>query len=343
MWVRELFDSRIVLAAIEPNQAIGHPGVLGLWWPDGYGRLGEVEEVVGLHVTRSFQHLVGAPPPICSEGPLEDCPPVDIEAYAYPSDPGDAGLDFEETSYDSPLGPMGAWLVPGDGSRWAIHVHGWTAERREAIRVLPTFRGAGFTSLVIDYRNDPGEPQDPSGRYRFGLTEWEDVEGAVRYALSRDAEDVVLVGYSTGAAHIMSFLERSALASSVRGLVFDAPNVSLVEAVRFGSEGATFPGTPIRIGRLVREVGLWMADLRWSIDWETTNYVERAPSIIRVPALVFHGTADQRIPISVSRRLEALAPDMIQLVETPAAGHVMSWNADPERYEAYLGRFLDRI
>ena len=343
VWVRSLEGSKIVLEAAEPHQGIGHPGTLGLYWEGGYGRVGRVEEVVALRVTRSFELVAGDPPPICIEGSLEDCPPVDLEAYAFPSDPGDAGLDFEETTYISPLGPMGAWKVPGPEARLAVHVHGWTAERREAIRLLPTLHAAGITSLVIDYRNDPGAPRDPSGRYRFGQTEWEDVEAAAGMALGQGAEDLILVGYSTGAAHIMAFLERSELASKVKGVVFDSPNISLVEAIRYGSQGATYPATPFRIGHLTREVGLWIADVRWSVGWEATNYVERAEAILGVPTLVFHGTADRRIPISVSRRLEALAPDQVQLVETPAAGHVMSWNADPERYERYLRNFLDSL
>jgi pimeloyl-ACP methyl ester carboxylesterase len=64
---------------------------------------------------------------------------------------------------------------------------------------------------------------------------------------------------------------------------------------------------------------------------------------LTAPTLVFHGTADQTIPISVSRQLEAKVPDLVELVETPAAGHVMSWNADPERYERYLRSFLERL
>ena len=86
-----------------------------------------------------------------------------------------------------------------------------------------------------------------------------------------------------------------------------------------------------------------IADLRWKIDWEATNYVARAGETLRVPTLVFHGTSDQTIPISVSRQLEARAPAMVELVETPAAGHVMSWNADPARYERYLRNFLERV
>ena len=312
-----------------------------MYWPGGYGRIGEVLDVTGLEVTRSYRPFAGEPPPLCPQGPSSDCPPVDLEAYAYPSDPSDVALEFVETSYRSPLGSMGAWLVPSpESTRWAIHVHGWAAERREAVRLLPPFHRANITSMVIDYRNDPDTPADPSGHYRFGLTEWEDVAAAVQHALDGGARDVVLVGYSTGAAHVMSFLERSDLAEAIAGIVLDSPNIILAEAVRYGSRDLRFPGGPLKISRLMTEFGMWLADLRWKLDWETTNYVQRVDEILRVPALVFHGTSDHRVPISVSRQLQAQASDRVSLVETPAAGHVMSWNAEPDRYEGYLERFL---
>jgi pimeloyl-ACP methyl ester carboxylesterase len=91
------------------------------------------------------------------------------------------------------------------------------------------------------------------------------------------------------------------------------------------------------------EFGMWMTDLRWKIDWDKTNYVQRAESSLNVPTLVFHGTSDRRVPISESRQLEARASEVVTLIETPAAGHVMSWNADPKRYERYLEGFLDRL
>lgn len=344
VWVRSVDRHTITLTAREPRQDIGHPGTLGLHWEDGYGQVGDVRSVEGFAVTRGFTMFQGSSPPVCPEGPVDGCPQVDIDAYAYPTSPADLGLDFQEISYESGLGGTEAWLVPtNDATRWVIHVHGWTAERREALRLLPTFHTAGLTSMVIDYRNDPGAPVDPSGRYRFGLSEWEDVQGAVRYAIDAGAEDIVLAGYSTGGAHAMSFLERSELADRVVGVVLDSPNIILAEAVRYGSIDLRLEPTPIKMSRLMVEFGMWITDLRWSIDWDTTNYVQRAETILSVPTLVFHGTSDHRIPISVSRQLESRASDVVTLIETPAAGHVMSWNADPERYEAYLGRFLETI
>ncbi|MGD2060427.1 MAG: alpha/beta fold hydrolase [Acidimicrobiia bacterium] len=333
---RAVDNETIILESPTPRQDIGHPGHMGLRWPDGYGRVGEVVSVSDGQVTREYSHVEGQPPPVCV-GPIEDCPPLELDGFFYPRDPNDADLEYREVVYDSPLGPMGAWLVPADpGRRWAIHCHGWTVERRELVRMLPSFHSHDVTSLVIDYRNDPGQPLDPTGRYRFGLSEWEDLEAAVEHALGQGAEEVVLTGCSTGAALVMAFLERSRLADRVVALVFDSPNVSLIEAVRHATRDQ-------RATRLMVEFGLWMADLRWKIDWDATNYVQRAREIINVPTLVFHGTSDQRVPISVSRRLEVAVPGLIDLVETPAAGHVMSWNADPQRYQTYLERFLERI
>lgn len=332
--VREVSSDRIVLEAPGPRQDVGHPGTVGIAWPGGYGRAGDVLDVEGSRFVRSYEPVVGTPP-ICA-GEVEECPAVAIDSFAYPNGPADVGLDCQETTYASPLGPMGAWLVASDGRAWAIHCHGWTAERREHVRMLPAFHRAGITSLVIDYRNDPDAPRDPSGRYRFGLTEWEDLEAAVSKALGEGAEQVVLNGCSTGAALIMAFLERSPLAGSVSAVVMDAPNIILVDAFRRAIRES-------RATWLMREMGLWIADLRWKIDWETTNFVSRAPDIIQVPTLVFHGTSDHTIPISVSRQLQATVPHLVELVETPAAGHVMSWNADPARYERHLGNFLDRI
>jgi len=334
----------VTLEAAEPRQDIGHPGTLGMYWEGGYAHVGEVISVEALTVTRSFEVLNGSAPPTCQTPDLEDCPAVDLEGYAFPADPSDRGIEFQEVEFDSPLGSLGAWLAPsGDGKRWVVHVHGWTAERREAVRFLPVYADAGITSMVIDYRNDPGTVPDPSGHYRFGLTEWEDVEGAVRYAIDAGAGEVLLAGYSTGAAHIMSFLEQSDLSQHVVGVVFDSPNILLAEVVRANTLDARFPVVNVRTGQLMKEVGLWLADLRWKVEWDRTNYVQRADQILGVPTLVFHGTSDQRVPISVSRQLEARSPNTVTLVETQAAGHVMSWNANPERYEKRLARFLDLV
>lgn len=336
VYVRRIGRTTITLEAETPRQDIGHPGRLGIAWDGGRGEIGDVSEVTGTEFVREFRMLTGDPPDVCV-GPLAECRPVELDPWVFPGDPGDVGLGFDTVTYDSNLGPMRAWLVRGgSGSRWAIHVHGWTAEKRELIRLLPGFHRTGFTSMVVDYRNDPGAPRDPTGYHRFGLTEWEDVAAALTFALDHGATEIVLVGCSTGAAIVMTLLEHGRDTDAIRGLVFDSPNLALTEAVRNGTG-------ELRATRLMVEFGMWIADLRWKIDWEATNHVDQAALHVTVPTLVFHGTSDRTVPIAVSRQFAARVPDRVELIETPAAGHVMSWNANPARYERYLERFLEGL
>ena len=343
--VRELGTDTITLEAPEPRQDIGHPGTLGLYWDGGYSQVHDVVDVHDGRVTRRFAHLKGDNPPVCASGSITACEAVRLGAYAYPDDPNDVGLEFREVEFSSPLGPLGAWAVEsGSGSnRWVLHIHGWTADRREALRLLQPVHSAGWNSFVIDYRNDAGAPVDPSTHYRFGLSEWEDVEAAVVELSRRGATNIVLVGYSTGAAHAMSFLERSRLAGEVTGLVFDSPNIHLASTVRHGSMGSRLPYVGVRLSRLMIEFGMWISDLRWGVDWVGTNYLSRAHETLAVPTLVFHGTADKRVPVTVSRELARILGNLGTYVETPAAGHVMSWNADRDRYESALRSFLARL
>jgi hypothetical protein len=341
VYVRSVAQDSITLTSNESREDTTRPGLAGLVWEGGYGEIGEIVEIDGLDVTRRFRLITGPAPSPCV-GALADCIEVDIEGWTYQSDPSDVGLAFDEVSFGSPLGDLGAWRVDaGDGLVWAIHAHGWRASRREALRSLPTYHHEGFTSLVVDYRNDEEAPADPSGLYRFGRTEWEDVEAAVRYALDEGAESIVLVGYSTGAALHVAFLESSELAATVTAAVYDSPNIDMGATVKHEASKRTIPGTPVPVPGSLTAVAMLIADLRWDIDWRGIGYVERAGDIIEIPTLVFHGVDDDRVPIEVSRRLRDQAPDQIRLIEVEEAGHVTSWNVDSEAYERALAEFLD--
>ena len=342
--VVELDGSSIVLDGTD-RRAIEHAGVFGLWWDGGYGEVGAITSTEGELVTRGFSLVNGSPPPTCSSADLAQCPDVDLEGFVYPSDPSDVGLTFEEVAYESPLGEMGAWQVPPtseDTGVWAIQMHGWRTERREIVRMLPTYAEAGITSLVIDYRNDPGTPPDPSGLYRFGRTEWQDTEAAVEYALGQGARAIVLSGYSTGATAEMAFLESSSLADVVVGVVFDAPNLDFGRAISKEASKRTIPGTPIPLPPTLTAAAKWIADLRFDVDWKAIDYVDRADALA-VPTLIFHGARDERVPISVSEDIAEANPAFVTLVIVEEADHVLSWNVDPESYSNRLGAFLDAL
>ena len=349
VYVTAIGNDTITLTSADERDDTTRPGFAGLAWDGGYGQIAHITEVAGLHVTRLFARTDGDLPPVC-DGPLERCEQVDIDSWTYQGDPSDLALSsvgplpFEEITFPAPLGDLGAWMIDaGDGSTWAIHAHGWRASRREALRNLPVYHQAGITSLVIDYRNDVGAPVDPSGLYRFGATEWQDVEAAVQYSLDQGAEVIVLHGYSTGAALHLAFFEQSRLAPEVNAAVFDSPSADTGAALRLEASKRSIPGTSFPAPNSLTSVAMFIADLRWDVGWDEIDYITRAPEIVSTPTLVFHGTKDDRVPIEVARGLRDAAPDLVRLVEVEEAGHVTSWNVDPQAYETSLLAFLDEI
>ena len=191
----------------------------------------------------------------------------------------------------------------------------------------------------ITYRNDRGAPEDPSGLLRYGLTEWEDLDGAVRHALEEGADDVVLFGDSMGAGVISAFLQRSDLTPYVRAMVFDAPMVDLSRTVDDNAAREPLVG-PINVPPTLTWTAKWLTDLRFDVDWEALDYLGD-PSIYDVPTLVLHGTDDLTIPIATSEQLAADAPDTVTLIECPGADHIECWNLDPAGYEDRVIAFLE--
>jgi len=331
--VTEVGAGTIGLRAVEGEDSdLTAAGVLGIDWATGYGQLGEVlSEATDGGVVRSITRTDGEPP----EGGML----ADIEGAAFPGNPDRAfGLSYTEVQFDTPLGAMNAWEILAPSSLWVIHVHGLGAPRSEALRAVRTIADEGHPQLVINYRNDPGEPADPSGYYGYGQTEWEDVAGAVAYAVERGADGVALVGYSTGAAHIASYLYRSP-DSHVVAAVFDSPNLDFEETVNLGASQRRLPLIPLPLPGTLVWTAKRFSSIRFGINWAAIDYVSRA-ELLSVPVLVFHGTDDDTVPLSSSQEFFEARPDLVRLVIVPGAGHVRSWNISPEAYERRLGEFL---
>lgn len=317
-------DSSITLSGSETARA-GRTWFLE--WPGGSGVAGELITSDGANVTRRFRVL---------EGRLAPGDRVDLRPYLYSGDPRRAhGLPFEQAHVTTDLGSFPAWLVPGPRSTWVVFVHGMKAGRGEALRLLPAVHGLGLPSLTITYRNDPGAPRAPDGLFHLGATEWEDLEAGVRYALQRGARRVVLVGYSMGGAMVAEFMRRSALADSVAGVVLDSPVLDWSAVVALGArkEGSLAP----YLVPLAKRVVSLRTGFRWADSGE-----QAWPWQFRTkaPVLLFHGTADEKVPFAPSEAFARAAGERVTLVKTEGAGHVQSWNFGPDRYKTVLTRWL---
>ena len=311
----------------------------GLVWDGGHGEVyGPPTSMSGserTEVTRSFR-VTGGTAPTAGEtvGVDRDVyPPKDLAATL--------GTRVVEVEYTSPAGTFGAWFAPGRGRTWVILTHGGLgSDRSEALRAMLTTTDLHLPSLAIEYRNDVAVPQDPSGRYQYGRTEWRDLHGAVQYALDRGATRVTLVGYSMGAAITAAFLQQSSLASKVTRVVLDSPMLDLRGTIDYGAKQVPLPvfGSPPASLMWVAER---MAAARYDLDWDAVDYLEDT-SWLTVPALVFHGEDDLRVPVDTARQLRSDEPDLVTLVEVNGAGHVEAWNKDPQAYDRELAAFLTR-
>jgi pimeloyl-ACP methyl ester carboxylesterase len=323
-------DGEITLNTTPETDADGDwtkSGTFGLVWQGGYGQVGEILEIDERRVVREFTPLAGSP----RVGDL-----ARLDSFAFPSDPLQAyGVPFTDISVSSPAGDFPAWFIEGSGDAWAIFVHGKGADRKEALRILRVFNRLDIPSLVITYRNDAEAPAGSDGFYRYGKTEWQDLQAAADYALAHGAQSLVLIGYSMGGGIVASFLYQSPLADRVTGVILDAPMLDFEATVDWGARGRFAPWP-------VKDVGKQIAAWRFDIDWEALSYVESAPKL-SVPILLFHGDDDPKVPFSTSDELSEARPDLVTYYRTTGTGHVRSWNTDPATYEAAVREFLARL
>jgi hypothetical protein len=299
-------------------------GTWALEWEGGFGRVGPVLAFDDSSVVREFRRVVGEPPVggwASLRGVSRSADPLSL-----------LGLSYETVTFDGPLGRYPAWFVPGPDSTWVVYVHGRGANRAEGLRTLGVLAARGLPGLLVTYRNDPGTPPSPDGYYHLGLTEWEDLEAAVRYALDHGACDVVLSGYSFGGQIAMQFMSRSPLAAQVRAVMLESPVLDWNATLEHRALGLGVPAFGTWLGKRA-------ATARAGLDWDQLDRVAHTGRMT-APILIFHCLNDDRSPESVSEALARALPAQTTLIRVQGGNHVEAWNADPARYAATVNQWF---
>lgn len=152
----------------------------------------------------------------------------------YYATPDDASLDAYDITIDTLAGLAPAWRIDGDSatSTWAIHIHGLGSVRAGTLRGVLAATERGYTSLVISYRADGEGPGADNGRSTLGFTEAEDAAAAIEYAMLHGARQVVLFGWSMGAAIALQLAHHPSYRRSIAGLVLDSPVLDWTEVIK---------------------------------------------------------------------------------------------------------------
>ncbi|MCH8561304.1 MULTISPECIES: alpha/beta hydrolase family protein [unclassified Nesterenkonia] len=264
--------------------------------------------------------------------------------------PADAGFDSDEVVITLPGGPSPAWYVapqplaaglsadhqgPLSGRNvWAIGVHGRGSNRTEGIRALAATSALGAETLLISYRNDGEAPAAEDGRYGLGVTEWEDVEAAIEFALARGAQDIILFGWSMGGAICLQTADRSRYAEYIRGLVLTGPVIDWMDVLAHQAKANRIPDVVGRLGQwfISNPGGRRVTGLAAPVDLQAMNWIDRADQL-RAHALIMHSVDDNIVPYGPSRDLARKNPK-VTYVSFAQARHVKEWNHDPKRWDA---------
>lgn len=323
-------EPRVTVQAVDAGQSIAlppgdptPPGRHSVRHPDGWGVMTDRVRGGGDDpVVREWDDVRGVLPTEPVTGV------VDQDAIV--GDPSSVGLGFEDVVVAGELGDLPTWLVPADGpgDTWVVFAHGRGGTREEALRYLPLWHELGHPVLVPSYRNDPGAPAAPDGRYGLGETEWRDLDAAVAYALDLGARSVVLAGWSMGGAIVLQVLDRSEHADAVSGVVLDAPVVDWVDVL-------VHQGSVVGLPEWWSRAAVALVEVRGGLDLDDYDWVERAAELPSdVPIYLVHSDGDTYVPNRRSVALARARPDIVTLVRDSAAEHTREWNVDPEGYEA---------
>lgn len=266
-------------------------------------------------------------------------PPTDPLALGYRGTPMVAlGLPFQTVSVTTPLGPVEAWLVPADGPETgrAVYVHGIAGAREDGYRHLAMLHQAGWTVLLIGYRNDPAAPVTADGLYGFGLTEWPDLEAAILTVTGPDGPPVLVVAESMGGAILGQFLAQSPQAGLVRAVALDSPALSFSAVIAHLADGTGKP-LPGLMARVAQRVAPWRTGL-------PLDQAEVAATYAAYPGPLFlaHGSADGIVPIGPSQALAAARTAPTVTLWT-GADHLGSHAEDPAAYQASFAAFLANL
>ena len=249
--------------------------------------------------------------------------------------------DYEYIEYESDLGMFPAYLTSEGETGVVIFVHGFRgAFERDFTAMLraPDFENLGYRSMIISYRNDANAPKDPSGLYQYGVTEWIDLDNAIKYVEQNiDPDKIVLWGTSGGGGPVTSWLQNNPDSERVDGIIFEAPVISFWESVEVNGK-ARYPFIPELFFPYIK----LFTEIRYGVDFDTMDFRDALVKS-EVPVLLFHGDDDEWVPVDMSDYIAENRRTNFTYIRMSNVGHVTSWNADPVRYIFEITKFLNSL
>ena len=235
------------------------------------------------------------------------------------------------TSFDG-LELWGNYFEYAPGAPIELMFHGYrgSAERDLSGGVQRCF-ALERSALIVDQRCSG---RSGGNTITFGINERKDCLAWVDFMVQHFGPDVkiILTGISMGAATVMMAAGEE-LPPNVIGILADCGYSSAKEIIQTVIRQM---GLPVKLLYPFVKLG---AKLYGKFDLEETSPLE-AMKRCKVPAIFFHGEADDFVPCEMSRINYEACTGRKQLVTIPGAGHGLSYPASPEKYLDELRKFF---
>lgn len=242
-------------------------------------------------------------------------------------------IPFEEVKIKSKdgLNLYGRLYIKDPSEPFHIQCHGYHGHAlRDFSGGLQIALMSHHNVLLFDHR---AHGKSEGRTITFGIKEREDVLCWTNYIINRFGKNtkIFLEGISMGGATVLMCADIGI--PNLVGILSDCPYSSPMEIT---SLVASRKGIP----NFFSKGALWLGALLFG------HFVLNKASAIKsiknanVPILIIHGKEDKLVPISMSRKLKEVNPN-IMLFEFDNAGHGMSYILDKEKYHKIAINFFD--
>lgn len=243
---------------------------------------------------------------------------------------------FERVSFNSADGlQLAGWFLSGsDMGIGVVLCHGFHTGRREMLPLALALRERGHSVLMFDFR---GHGESEGKWSSCGPLETRDLEGAVRYLLSRpevQGGQVGVVGFSMGGAVAILTAER---VREIGAVIADSSFATFREVVSTGFNSfyrlPAFPFAPL---------ALRFSEILLRVKADDIRPLDAIASLSPRPILLIHGTGDRLVPLSEAYLLYESAGEPRELWTVAGADHVGARLVDFERYLDRVDHFIKR-
>jgi pimeloyl-ACP methyl ester carboxylesterase len=224
------------------------------------------------------------------------------------------------------------WYFPAKGSKSTVLlVHGYGRNRlqfdEDTFKLINQFVNNGLNVMTIDLR---GSGMSAGSASTFGKNETKDVLSAVKYLKQLDTQNIILMGFSTGASSCLAALAETPYRDSIIGVISDSPYSTVNNYIDYEINSKCWlPRIPFRytIDLLVKKLTKVSDDM---------DIVPKIPLIAPTPILLIDGDQEE-LPASENTRLlyeiySRKSPVPVEYWDSGAKEYCQSFTSEPDKY-----------